>query len=77
MNNLLYFKKRMTQKDAHDYVSERHRVEDVDNKIWGKSIAIFWAIVFGIVTLAAVVKYATACGDLGEPEPVIIKVVNL
>ena len=74
MNNLLEFRKRMTQKEAHDCVSERHRVEDVDNKTWGKSIAVFWAIVFGIGMLAAVVKYATACGDLGEPETIKIRV---
>ena len=76
MNNLLYFRKRHTQQQAHDYVSERHRVEDVDTKSWGKSIAVFWAIVFGIGMLAAVVKYATACGDL-EPETIKIRVVNL
>ena len=70
MNNLLEFRKRMTQKEAHDYVSERHRIEDIDHKSWWKSVAIFWAIVFGIVTLAAVVKYATAC-DLGETDGTI------
>ena len=76
MNNLLYFRKRMTEAQAHDYLSERHRVDDVDNKTWGKSIAIFWAIVFGIGMLAAVVKYATACGDL-ETETIKIRVINL
>ena len=75
MNNLLYFRKRMTEKQAHDYVSEKHRIEDVDNKTWGKSIAVFWAIVFGIGMLAAVVKYATAC-DLEEGETVKIKIVR-
>ena len=75
MNNLLQFK-RMTQKEAHDFVSERHRIDDVDNKTWGKSIAIFWAIVFGIGMLAAVVKYATACDEVGEPETVKIKIVR-
>ena len=77
MNNLLEFRKRsMTQKEAHDSVSERHRIDDVDNKTWGKSIAVFWAIVFGIGMLAAVVKYATACGDL-ETETIKIRVINL
>ena len=76
MNNLLYFRKRHTQQQAHDYVSERHRIDDVDNKAWGKSIAVFWAIVFAIGLLMAVVKYATACGDL-EPETIKIRVNGL
>ena len=76
MNNLLQFK-RMTRQQAHDYVSERHRVDDVDNKTWGKSIAVFWAIVFGIGMLMAVVKYATACGDITEPEIIEIRVISL
>ena len=75
MNNLLQFK-RMTRQQAHDYVSERHRIDDVDNKTWGKSIAVFWAIVFGIGMLAAVVKYATACDGLSEPETIKIRVVT-
>ena len=77
MNNLLQFK-RMTQKEAHDHVSERHRVEDVDNKTWWKSIIIFWACVFAFGLLMAGLKYATACGDL-ETDGTIkqIRVVNL
>ena len=71
MNNLLYFKKRMTEAQAHDYVSSKHRVDDIDHKSFWKSVAVFWAIVFGIVTLVAVVKYATACDDLGEPDQTI------
>ena len=70
MNNLLQFK-RMTRQQAHDFVSERHRVEDVDNKTWWKSVAVFWACIFGIVTLVAVVKYATACDGLGETDKTI------
>lgn len=71
MNNLLYFKKRMTQKEAHDSVSERHRVEDVDNKTWWKSVAIFWACIILFMLVMGTIKYATACDDLGESDDTI------
>ena len=77
MNNLLYFRKRMTEKQAHDYVSEKHRIDDVDNKVWGKSIAVFWACIFAFGLFMAVVKYATACGDITEPEIIEIRVISL
>ena len=71
MNNLLYFRKRLTRQQAHDYVSERHRVEDVDNKTWGKSIIVFWACIFAFGLLMAGLRYASACGELGETDGTI------
>ena len=76
MNNLLYFRKRQTQQQAHYDLSAKHRVDDFDHKSWWKSVAIFWACIILFMLVMATVKYATACGDL-ESEPVIIKVVNL
>ena len=75
MNNLLYFRKRMTEKQAHDYISERHRVEDVDTKSWWKSVAVFWACIFAFGLLMAGVRYATACG-LGEAETIKVETVK-
>ena len=60
--------------EADRYVP--NRVDNFDHKSWWKSVAVFWAIVFGIGMLAAVVKYATACDEVGEPETVKIKIVR-
>ena len=73
MNNLLYFRKRhtsMTTAQAHDYVSAKHRT-DFDHKSWWKSVAIFWACIFAFGLVMAGVRYATACGDLGETDQTI------
>ncbi len=76
MNNIIYMKKhkRMTQSEAHDYVSAKHRKEDFDPKSWKKATLLFWAGILAFGLLMAGLKYATAC-ELEEAEEVEIRTV--
>ena len=74
MNNLLYFRRRITEQQAHEDLSAKHRV-DVDPKSWWKSVAVFWACIFAFGLLMAGLRYATACGDL-ETETIEINIVR-
>ena len=71
MNNLLEFRKRMTQKEAHDYVSERHRVEMEKEVVDFNRFMWKWLAGLAIIVFLIGVGAAVACDDLGETDGTI------
>ena len=61
MNNLLYFKKRMTQKEAHDYVSAKHRVEMEKEVVDFNRFMWKWLAGLAIIVFLIGVGAAMAC----------------
>ena len=73
MNNLLYFRKRMTEAQAHDYVSTKHRVE-MEREITGFNRFMWkWLTGLAIIVFLVGVGAAMACEPV-ESETIKIMV---
>lgn len=76
--------KRLTESQAHDYVSTQHRVDEyinrmeshiepVDEKAWTWAKTIFYILLVALIMGALAWKEARACGEEVKPmEPIKI-----
>lgn len=71
MNNLLYFRKRHTQAQAHYDLSARHRVDETPD-----FNRFLWKWLVGLAIVLFLVGAAIACEPV-ESETIKIRVVNL
>ena len=67
---------KMTQQEAHDYVSAKHRKDDFDSKTWWKSVMAWWVMVaIGMALFGLFMGVAGACGE-EQPPMKPVKVVS-